>query len=436
MAGKLDLLDKLNSDKVLVGYDLGDKYSQISYLSHASDAPETLSMTAGSENYNIPTVLCKRKGVNQWFYGKEACRYAQEQQGSLVENLVSLAREGKPVNLEGQDFHPIALLALFIKRSLSTLSGVTSLDKVEGIMFTSDCLDKNMVDVLGQVVGRLGLKTKNICFQGYVESIYYYMISQPEELWRYQVLVCDYNDDGMRVYRMECNNKTNPVVAFIEDEKYSFNPVQNLPMEEGLLEEEKVARDAEFLEILQETSKERTISSVYLIGEGFAGDWMKDSLRFICKNRRVFQGSNLYSKGACYTMREKQGASEIGKTHVFLGNEKLKSNIGMKVIKRGIDAYCPLLDAGVNWFEAKRELDFILESGDSFTILVTPLNGREYRAVEIGLEGMPDRPEKTTRLHLEVDMIGENKVQFRIEDRGFGELFPPTHMKWKEVLEI
>ena len=46
--------------RFVLGYDLGEKVSQISFLASDADMPETLSVLAGSELYNIPTVLCKK----------------------------------------------------------------------------------------------------------------------------------------------------------------------------------------------------------------------------------------------------------------------------------------------------------------------------------------------------------------------------------------
>lgn len=34
--------------------------------------PDTISTVAGSELYQIPLSLCKRRGIGQWYYGKEA----------------------------------------------------------------------------------------------------------------------------------------------------------------------------------------------------------------------------------------------------------------------------------------------------------------------------------------------------------------------------
>lgn len=434
--GKLDFLDKMNNDKVVIGYDLGNRYSQISYSLGQGMVPETLSQVAGSEQYNIPTVLCKRKGVNQWFYGKEALKYAEENEGTLVDNILELAKDGEKILIEDQEFEPLALLTLFIRRSLSLLSHVCSIDKIAGIMFTCDDLEQSMVAVLSKVTMGLGLKTKNICFQSHVESVYYYNLFQPAELWNQQVLLYEYRNDGIKSYRMECNKRTTPVVAFIHMENHVFRSPLAIPEEDYLRVDAFRDMDGKFLDIVTGDCEGRIVSSVYLLGEGFCGEWLQESLKYLCRNRRVFQGNNLFSKGACYGMMEKQQASELGKNHVFLGNEKLKANIGMKVVRRGEDSYFAILDAGTNWFEATGELDFLLESGNSFHIVVTPLNGTVAQNVEICLDGLEERPAGTTRLRLLADMISESKVQIRVEDLGFGEIFPATHKKWKEILEV
>lgn len=434
--GKLDFLDKLNNDRVVLGYDLGNRFSQISYCFCQNPVPETLSQVAGTEQYNIPTVLCKRKGVNQWFYGKEAVKYAGDNEGILVDNLLEAAKNGEKIVIEDQEFDPVALLTLFIRRSLSLLTPLGLQDKLAGIMFTCDDLEQSMVEILSKVTMGLGLKTKNICFQSHVESVYYYNLYQPKELWNHDVLLYEYRNDGIKSYHMECNKRTTPIVAFIDVGNHAFRSPFSIPQEDYLRVDAYRDMDSRFLEIATEDCYEKIISAVYLLGEGFSGEWMQESLKFLCRNRRVFQGNNLFSKGACFGMLEKQQASDMGKTHVFLGNEKLKSNIGMKVLRRGADSYFAILDAGTNWFEAQKQVDFLLESGNSFSVVVTPLNGRSPQEVEIVLDGMPERPECTTRLRMEADMISESKVQIRVEDMGFGEIFPATHKKWKEILEV
>ncbi|MBQ9488828.1 MAG: hypothetical protein IJU80_02730, partial [Lachnospiraceae bacterium] len=104
-----------NHQKLIVGYDLDWNYAQISYCNAAGSQVETVSSVAGSESFSIPTVLCKRAGVNQWYYGKEALQYAEEQQGILVENLLQLALNGEAIQIDGKEYDPVALLTLFFK---------------------------------------------------------------------------------------------------------------------------------------------------------------------------------------------------------------------------------------------------------------------------------------------------------------------------------
>lgn len=423
-------------DKIIIGYDIGELYSQISYCTYDGGEPETLSVVAGEESYNIPTVLCKRQGVSQWFYGREAYKHAKAEDGTLVTNLVSRARAGEAVLIEEEEFDPVALLTLFMKRSLAMLSMVSGAEHIAAVMVTCDNLDGRMVEILNTVVAGLSLKTKAVFFQGYVESFYYYMIHQPEELWRKNVVMCDYKLDSVKTYRMECNYRTTPVVAFVEEAVYPFMHYDGLPEEKALRKSIFSQMDNRFLSLLKEVCEGRRISSAYLIGEGFGEEWMEESLKYLCRGRRVFQGNNLYSKGACYGCMEKLHVSEVGKNYVFLGKEKLKANIGMKVVRQGEASYYALLDAGVNWFEAKNTLEFLLEQGNSFSLIITPLNGRDIKYAQVTLEGLPIRKGAPSRLHMEIKMTDENNICLEIEDLGFGELFPKSHEKWTESFEV
>ena len=105
----------LGGEKLIVGYDLGNLFSQISFAVSPEGEVETLSQVAGGQVYNIPTVLCRKHGTSQWFYGREAIRSAREDQGVLVENLLDLALEGEQVAVDGEVYDPVALLTLFFK---------------------------------------------------------------------------------------------------------------------------------------------------------------------------------------------------------------------------------------------------------------------------------------------------------------------------------
>lgn len=407
------------SEKVIVGYDLGNKYAQIScYVTGSEEEIRTLSSVAGSSVYTIPLALSKRQGVNQWFYGSEAIRYAGEEEGILVENLLKLARDGEPVQIDGAPIDPVALLTLFLKRSLGLLSQVTNTERIGALMITCEELDHRMLEVLTAATEGLHLKTDQICFQSHVESFYYYNLYQPEELWRHKTILCEYGDASIRTYCMECNRHTTPVVAYMEEREFPF------PVPES---------DEKMQEIAKKLCENQMISSVYLIGEAFSRDWMKESLRYLCKGRRVFQGNNLFSKGACYGMMERLTPGENGKNYVFLGKDKLKSNIGMKVLRQGEESYQALLDAGINWYEAKNTMEFYLLEGRAVEILITSLTGKGNRIARIVPEELQ---EGIIRLRISVEMRDDTHLKVELEDLGFGTFRAATHHIWKEEIEL
>ncbi len=427
------MLLKPGNSKIIVGYDLGNTYSQISFYSAESSEVETVSAVAGGQIYNIPTVLCKRSGTSQWFYGREALKAAEQEDGILVENLLGMALDGEPVQIEGEAYDPVALLALFFKRSLGLLAAAGPIERIGALMLTCEQMDHRLMEVLGRALGSLRLRTKHICFQSYEDSFYQYMIHQPEELRQHQVVLCWYDGSRIKIYRMQSNRRTTPVAVSMEQGEFPFLSMENMPEAEGLRKERMERMDKELLERMREVCSGGFVTSVYFIGEGFHEEWMRETLRYLCFGRRVFLGNNLYSKGACLGMMERLKPSGVGKGHVLLGNDKLKTNVGMRVSRRGEDSYCALLDAGVNWYEARAEYEIYLQETDSFELVLTPLTGGKGKITRITLEGLQD---PVSRLRLQVHMPTEDRMELVVEDLGFGEIREASHQIWKEELPV
>ena len=313
------------------------------------------------------------------------------------------------------------------------LSQVASGDKIDALMITCDTLSHRMLEVLTQVVTGLKIKLSQVSFQSHTESFYHYMIHQPQELWEFPVQLWDYRMNRIKAYRMECNKRTTPIVTFIDEAEYPFAAYHPMPEDEKLCREKQERMDGEFLELATSLCGGDRISSVYLIGEDYTDEWMKESLRFLCKGRRVFMGSNLYSKGACYGMQERLCASEVGKAHVFLGNDKLKANVGMKILRRGEESYFALLDAGINWFEAEQTMECYLQGGSVLELVITPLIGKNSKRARILLEDFGDG---LSRLQLHLFLQEENCMIVEITDLGLGELRPGTGRVWREEIEL
>ena len=424
------MLRGYGNEKIIVGYDLGWDYAQISYCGIESGKVETISTIAGTEDFSIPVVLCKRPAVNQWYYGQEAIRYAGENGGILVENLMELALAGEPVLIEEVEYDPLALLTLYFKRSLGLLTSITGLEKIAALMITCDRLDDRLAGLLERLSANLRLKTERIEFQSHQESYYYYMLHQPRDLWREGSVLFDYSRNRMGFLRLETNKKTQPIVVLIHREEEEFPSKASLE-EQG--EQGMATLDQEFLECAREKLGEGRVSSVYLIGDDFSEKWLKTSLKYLCDGRRIFLGNNLFSKGACLGMLERFRPGEQSGQYVFLGEDKLRSNIGMKLMRRGEETYLALLDAGVNWYNAHAELEFYLREEKELELIITDLTGRGVREERILLDGLPG---DMGRMRMELYLPRENVLVAELEDLGFGEYRASEGRRWTQEISL
>lgn len=441
--------------RYVVGYDLNDDLTQISYFELNNDSPETLVSDGENERLGIPTLLCKRRKVNQWSFGTEAERLIRNEGEAEVGKILSLAVSGNSLVIDGENFSGIDLLILFIRKSLNLLSVYVAVEQIESFIFTVPRLDKDMLSVLERVAAAIPVSRDRILFQSYSESVYYYMIHQQQELWETESVVFDHNGKDMVAYHLKMNHKTTPIVGVIDEavfdgvivpDAHILKPDEPEDEDEAEKEAYKEAHEAakEQIKELDESMQElmhdflstRPVRSVYLLGDGFEGEWCKDTIRFLCMGRRVFQGRNMYSKGACHYGVDRLRPTELNSKYIFLGKDKLKFNLGMNVNRRDREEYIALADGGENWFDISTVVDVLLIQGSRVELIVTPLDGKEIRSIMVSLDGIPNRSPKTTRLRMRVSFSSGDTVRITIEDMGFGEIFAASGMKWEKEVKI
>ena len=276
--GAIERVSKdVSKDRVTLGIDLSDDYAQISYMSVQDKEPETVALDDQGERLLIPAVLAKKYGEDLWTYGEEALSLVQENDGFLIDHLLNRAREGNFVEVEAKDYNPVDLLALFLKRCLSRASGFASLEKVAAIVITIEEPDGAMIEALSKAIATLRIKPERVYFQSHAESVYHYILQQSPELWNHDVLVCDMQNRGMHVMMFQKNNQTHPVVLLMKEQWFpDFLPEDFVYARSP--EGRKEQKDQELRTILYSFLDGRICSSVYLLGDGFEGDWYPESL--------------------------------------------------------------------------------------------------------------------------------------------------------------
>lgn len=313
------------------------------------------------------------------------------------------------------------------------------------------CLEsvtRELVEQLNSLAAELSIPQDKMIYLDRAECFFGYSVRQPEELWNHACMICDFTGENMKTRILEISRNENPVKirAYVNDypEMVDYHEA-----EERLSEGQKRKMDQAFLNILSEVTADRVIDTVYLLGEVFEDDWYDASLQILCKNRRVFLGDNLYSKGACYCGRMRLEQDRAGR-YQFVSSQKLEVNVGLNALVGGKAICQPLLEIGTNWYEAENECEFYLNRDLSFSLKVTadeltarsgpvpglPSRTKSEQEVVVTLDGLPARPDKATRIHLKIFCPRPGAVRLIMEDLGFGEFYPATHKTWEEEFSL
>ena len=428
--GKDNFLRK-NQGKVLLGYEMGSSYVQISYLVVGEQEPQTLSLVAGAEEYKIPFVLFRADNSGLWYFGKEAAEKQNQMEGHGITGLWELAQKQKEYRIGEDVYDTTALLALFVKRSLSLLSMVASIEAIAACNFTVEEPDEKKIKILQKMTEFLQLKSMEFHFMGKEESFFHYNLHSEAQLWKHQVVLYEMEEDHFISYRLVLNRNTSPIVTLIHKKSYPI-----LYRSQAFIPQEKEKRDQWFLEILKEDMEQSIVSAVYLIGDGFLGEWYQQSVRYLCQKRRVFLGNNLYSKGACYGLADVLMPREELQGYVYLGNDKVMANVGILVLQRGKEVYLPVLNGGTSWYEVQRDWDFVMEEENRLQFQITPLDGKNVVYEEVFLEGLGLRKREYCRIHMEISMESKSTMRVKIWEKGFGEFYPSKGQYWEEMISL
>ena len=289
-----------------LGIDLSDSYAMVSFYELNMSEPETVSLIAGSENYHIPTLLARRKNVGMWYYGDEAQKMAKTSEVICVDSLLRRAVAGEMIGVGGENYEAVDLLALFLKKVMELPLKLGNGRSVKRLTITVDRLTRENMEVFWKVASRLELTADRFMVVDHKESFYYFSLSQQESLWLHDVFLFSCEENSLYSYDLRRDMRTTPqVVSIHESSRYTL----------------RGDRDSAFSDIMNKAFENRIISTVYLVGDGFDGGWMKNSLNTMCRGRRAFMGKNLFSKGACY-------AAAVRDTedwpYIYMGENEMK----------------------------------------------------------------------------------------------------------------
>ena len=382
---------------LIIGIDFGKEYSQICYYDRKADEPRSLPVKVGSSQFEMPTSLCRRLEQRDYCVGLEAEYFAREKGGFLISDLYAVSKSRERII-------------------------VADVEKnIRALVISMETLDSVQVDNLQKACGFLGLPKEYCILQDYEESFYYYVMTQKIETWNRSVGWYSFRDRHVTFRRMVLNAGNKPVPVMLE------TPV------ETDLSEDMEQRDADFYAFVQNTLSKELYSSIQINGDGFDQEWAKKSVKLLCyQKRKVFYGNNLFARGACAAGAERLITHRL-RDYRYMSRSLVLTSVGMEMRVMGAPTYYPLIEAGRNWYESSADIELILDDTDELVFVVEHMRESERRHIVMKLPGLPQRPNRTTRLSISLRYISAEECCITVKDLGFGEMFPASGKEWKET---
>ena len=348
-----------------------------------------------------------------------------------MEGIWECALGNRKIEVDGQEYEGVQLLADFVKYTLN------GFEEIESITFTVPEKNEDIRVLLKGIGQKLGVAKENIYVQDYKESFCHYMFNQPKELWQYEAALFYCDEDVIRAYMLRelKNSSQKSRESFVTVDKVADARMEELEAVYPVLHVEKAkAADEHFKRFIQSVFNKKMISSVFLTGDGFENNWYPNSLRVLCNGRRAFMGNNLYSKGACYTAQRRK--EEQSDAPVYLDETKLTEQISVRMRVNGEEGWYPLVSWGNHWYESDRQFEVLLGDTEDIEIHVDSLVTGRHLVESVSLKGLPDRKNYALRLKISTFFSDEKTCHIIFEDMGFGEFFAPSGFRVEKIIEL
>ena len=141
-----------NGNSYYIGIDLNDSYAMVSFFQQNMKEPETVSTVAGSEEFQIPLVLARRKSIGKWYYGDEARRLSKSGEMVCIDQLLKRALNSEKIVIDDDSFMAEELLALFLKKVMELPSKLGNPSSFDRLVICVDRLTKENVSMFYGII--------------------------------------------------------------------------------------------------------------------------------------------------------------------------------------------------------------------------------------------------------------------------------------------
>ena len=419
----------MENKKLIIGYDLGSRYSKISWFNEKENTAENVCVIGSEGTTQIPSVLL-RISEDTWLCGQAAVDAAAAGKGTLISGFTDRYETEPQIRAGGEVYEKKTLIAVYLRESLKMLETYFEVYAIAYMTISIREVSKKIMQDMTQMSYMFGVSKDCLRIQSHIASYEYFAMCQKKELWNHDVGMFLYDEDGLNYYHLFISKKRQPAV--VRAQSYQLKMYMSGEM---LDKESPVDLDRKFLDVLNEILSQKIISTIYLSGKGFQGTWMNESKRKLCSGRKVFYEDNIYAAGACYRSWLDVNKNQF-KYFIAVNDDIVPASIYIKGSRMKEIVRHELTTGGSSWYSIDHTERFILDGTDTVVFRVRDFVTNVEKMIPLTLEGLPDRPDKTVTISLNVQFENANICCVTMRDEGFGGIFPSTKRVWKKRINV
>lgn len=408
-------------EELIIGFDLCDSYSQIAVYNEETNDADIFSFGDGIDE--IPTTICKNRRKDEWTIGESACEMALLGTGIVVDKLLRLVKKEGTATLEGHTFQAKELMQIYLQKSLEAVKEQYG-KPIGRVVFTVRDLDTVLMDAIMENMENLGYPREAVTILSHPEGYLYYLLKQSPDTYANTAVALDLSKEGLCYYECTILRGVTPQIAQVA--KAELEDGFSLDILESV-QGQKLA-DNILQACVERQFGRKIITSVFLAGRGMKDiqAWGQKTLPKICLRRKVFLETALFAKGAVWMGVSEVYPEVVSYPYCMIGAGRILATVSLPMQVGGVPKSLILLSAGDRWYSANSSVEFLLDGADTLELEVLPAGTKKPFTKKISLGELPNRPNRTTRVHLDAAFTSETALKITLIDQGFGELFPST----------
>lgn len=349
----------------------------------------------------------------------------------LLINFIEAIETGKPIQYYDKDWEPEGILTRYLRKCLSLVTMQFPTEVIHKLVVTVEKKTKTLIEAVMKALSSLGLGEDRVAVISHQESYVYFALRQKKELWLNDVGLFDFSPRGLFFYRIYMNRRTTPVTVGIEKKEFTEHLSYKMLLE--LREYGELAY--RFDNATKNALHKKIVSTIYVTGQGFQGDWHKSVLESLCVGRRVFYGQNLYTIGACYGAKELAGEGKLS-DYLLLNEEMVLVDISVKVFSNNRFVPFYFVKAGTMWYDAAKKIEVIPDEETELELEVFDVMTQQKTTFFLHIDQIEGRPGRTTVLEVGLKFLEPKTCVLKVKDKGFGNMYPSTNRIWEKEIHL